>query len=92
MPTPVVAYITSWCPDCHRARRILRELNVECVEIDIEAVPGAEAQMRAINGGLGKVPTLIIGKTILVEPPDATLRSVLQDYLRSGDHTGGNGA
>lgn len=85
MPLSVVAYITSWCPDCHRARRILREMNVACVEIDIERVSGAEAAMRAVNGGSGKVPTIVIGDHVLIEPSDDTLRSALHRYLRDTD-------
>lgn len=79
MPKSVVAYITSWCPDCSRSRRLLVRLGVPFKEIDIEKVDGAENEMRALNGGSGKVPTINIDGKILVEPSDKELTQALQD-------------
>ena len=56
----VLAYITTWCPDCSRSRRVLQRLGMVFVEIDTEKIAGAEEAMRAINGDLGKVPTILI--------------------------------
>lgn len=53
-------YSTSWCPDCHRAERILKERNVAFEKIDIEKNEGAaEIVMRYANGKRS-VPTLIL--------------------------------
>lgn len=80
MPKPVVAYTTSWCPDCHRSKRILKALGIPFKEIDIEEVDGAEAEMRRLNGGSGKVPTIFIGDdVVLIEPTDADLRDAIQE-------------
>ena len=88
----VVAYITSWCPDCTRSRRVLQRLGYIFAEIDTERVPGSEDAMRAINGGSGKVPTILIdgpgGRSVLVEPGDRELA----DALRRCSRTGGSGA
>jgi glutaredoxin len=82
VPKPVVAYTTSWCPDCHRAKRILKQLGVAFQEIDIEEVEGAEAKMRRRNGGSGKVPTIFIGEdVVLIEPSDSELRNKIGEYL-----------
>ena len=82
MPVMVVAYITTWCPDCIRSRRVLQKSGVGFVEIDIEKVDGAEDAMRALNGGSGKVPTILIdgpnGRTILIEPGDRELADALR--------------
>jgi glutaredoxin len=78
MPQPrVVAYTTSWCPDCHRSKRLLVRRGVEFAEIDIERVAGAEAAMRGLNGGSGKVPTILLGDEALVEPTDLDLEAAL---------------
>lgn len=50
-------YTTSWCPDCHRAKRFLSERGIEVEEINIEEVEGAADTVVAQNGGKRKVPT-----------------------------------
>jgi mycoredoxin len=83
----IVAYITHWCPDCVRSRRVLQRSGLPFVEIDIEKTPSAEDAMRAINGGSGKVPTILIesaaGRRVLIEPGD----NELSDALRTTAHT-----
>lgn len=82
MPQPrIVAYTTSWCSDCHRSKRLLAGRGVEFVEIDIERVAGAEAAMRGLNGGSGKVPTILLGDEVLVEPTDRDLEAALDHLL-----------
>ena len=82
----VVAYITSWCPDCTRSRRVLQRLGWVFAEIDTEKIPGAEEAMRAINGGSGKVPTILTdgpgGRSVLVEPGDRELADELRRCSR----------
>jgi mycoredoxin len=78
----IIAYITHWCPDCVRSLRILQRSGLPFVEIDIEKTPSAEDAMRAINGGSGKVPTILIdspaGRRILIEPEDPELTAALR--------------
>ncbi|MCC6728813.1 MAG: glutaredoxin family protein [Chthonomonadales bacterium] len=78
MPRTVVAYVTAWCPDCTRSRRVLKQAGVAFEEIDIERVPGAEDAMRRLNGGRGKVPTIQIDGRVLVEPNDDELRAAIR--------------
>lgn len=77
----VVCYITSWCPDCRRSRRVLQRMGISFQEIDIEQVAGAEETMRSLNGGSGKVPTILIegpsGRITLVEPDNHELTEAL---------------
>ena len=80
MPTAVVAYTTSWCSDCLRSKRVLKQRGVRFAEIDIERVRGAEAAMRAANGGSGKVPTILLDGVVLVEPSDAELAAALDTW------------
>ena len=50
-------YTTTWCPDCHRAKRFLNQHQIAFEEIDIEAVEDAAEVVIRANGGKRKVPT-----------------------------------
>ena len=82
MPLHVLAYMTNWCPDCSRSRRVLQRSGVSFNEIDIDHAAGAETAMREANGGSGKVPTLLIERDgeriVLIEPTDRELTEALQ--------------
>jgi glutaredoxin len=68
-----------------RSRRVLQRSGIPFVEIDIERTPTAEAAMRGLNGGSGKVPTILIdgatGRTVLIEPGDRELAEALRASL-----------
>jgi glutaredoxin 3 len=55
----VVMYVSGWCPYCMQARSLLESKGVAFEEIDIEAVPGARAEMRA-RSGRSTVPQVFI--------------------------------
>ena len=81
MPKQIVVYCTSWCPDCLRTKRLLKQLGVAFDLVDIEEVAGAELEMRRRNGGSGKVPTVLIGDELcLLEPSDAEIRQALTEH------------
>jgi len=46
----IVMYAADWCGYCARARRLLDAKGVAVEEIDVEAVPGAPAEMLARCG------------------------------------------
>ena len=73
----ITVYATSWCPDCRRSIRLLTRLGAPFDLIDIEEEPGAEDRMRAANGGSGKVPTILVGDRVLIEPTDEELRDAV---------------
>jgi len=54
----VIMYVTDWCPYCERARSLLASKGVQTEEIDVDAVPGARAEMRA-RSGRDTVPQMI---------------------------------
>lgn len=59
---PVVTlYGTSWCPYCTRARALLTAKGVSFTDIDIEATPGARAEMQA-RAGRTSVPQIFVGE------------------------------
>ncbi|TLY66001.1 MAG: glutaredoxin 3 [Gammaproteobacteria bacterium] len=53
-------YAADWCGYCARARRLLESKGVTVEEIDVEAVPGAHAEMLA-RSGCSTVPQIFIG-------------------------------
>jgi glutaredoxin len=79
----LVVYTTTWCPDWIRSKRILRRLGVTFDEIDIEEIDGAEIRMKAVNGGIDRVPTIVIGSTVLVEPTESDLVAALKFRIAS---------
>lgn len=53
-------YATSWCGYCARARRLLQSKGATVEEIDVDATPGARAEMIA-HSGQYTVPQIFIG-------------------------------
>jgi mycoredoxin len=65
----LTVYATSWCGDCHRARRFLDEHRVAYRWVDIDQDREAEALVKAVNRGNRSVPTLVFPDgSLLVEP------------------------
>jgi mycoredoxin len=66
---------------------VLQRSGLPFIEIDIEKTPSAEDAMREINGGSGKVPTILIesaaGRRVLIEPGDNELSDALRATGRS---------
>ena len=56
----VQMFATSWCPYCERVRQLLKRKGVDFEEIDVEARPGARAEMTARSGRY-TVPQIFIG-------------------------------
>jgi glutaredoxin 3 len=57
----IVMYVKDWCPYCARARGLLEAKGVAYREIDVEAVPGAQAEMVA-RSGRSSVPQIFVGE------------------------------
>lgn len=74
-PTTIVMYSTSWCPDCHRAKKVLDRENISYINVDIEEDEQGLAFVRELNEGNRVVPTIIFPDgEILVEPSTSALR------------------
>ena len=56
-------YTTSWCPDCHAAKRALQLKGLDYQEINIEEDEQAAEYVMSVNGGRRSVPTLVSGDT-----------------------------
>ena len=55
-------YATGWCPYCAQARDLLQSKGVTWQEIDVDAHPGARAEMMK-RSGRRTVPQIFIGAT-----------------------------
>ena len=58
----IVMYATSWCPYCAEARDLLHSKGAAFQEIDVDAHPGARAEMMS-RSGRRTVPQIFIGET-----------------------------
>lgn len=65
-----------YCPDVARARTHLTLRGVSWTEYDIEADAEAHRQIQA-RTGQSRVPTLIIGDEVLIEPTETELDDAL---------------
>jgi len=74
----LVVYGTSWCPDVARSRALLDRKAIPYVYIDVEEDAVANEYCAALNGGVGKVPTLIFESGLVrIEPSDEVLNRAL---------------
>ncbi len=54
-------YSSSWCPFCHRAKRLLKSKGVAFTEINVDGQPGLRSEMMGRSGGRHTVPQIFIG-------------------------------
>jgi mycoredoxin len=57
----ITMYSTSWCVDCRRAKRFLKDRGVNFVEVNIDEDVDAEELVLQVNDGHRKVPTIKVG-------------------------------
>jgi glutaredoxin len=57
----ITMYCTSWCVDCHRAKKFLKDRGVNFVEVNIDEDVDAEELVFQVNEGRRKVPTIKVG-------------------------------
>ena len=70
----VIMYSTSWCPDCVRAKHVLKQLEVPFEEIDIDTDKDGYQRVVEFNAGKRIVPTIFFPDgTALVEPSNSEL-------------------
>lgn len=79
MADVLTVYATTWCGDCYRTKAFLDRHKVRYEWVDVDAVPGAEALILAINKGHRSVPTLVFPDgTTMTEPTNGELAEKLQ--------------
>ena len=65
----ITMYCTSWCVDCHRAKKFLVERGVNFVEVNIDEDVDAEDLVFQVNEGRRKVPTIKVGERFFACSP-----------------------
>ncbi len=79
MSQKIIVYATAWCPDCHRAKRVLDKASADYEWINISNDDKARAQVEKLNNGNRSVPTIIFPDgDVLVEPSNAVLNQKLE--------------
>ena len=79
-------YSTGWCPDCIRAKAVMRRLKVEYTEIDVDEDSEGYQVVIAHNGGKRIVPTIFFPDgSVLVEPSNKALSEKLIELGLVGD-------
>ena len=74
----ITVYATTWCGDCHRAKRVLDRHAAKYRWIDVDQDEEAAGEVLRINRGLRSVPTILFPDgSVLVEPSDAELEAKL---------------
>jgi mycoredoxin len=74
----ITVYATTWCGDCHRAKRVLDRHGARYLWIDVDEDPEAAEQAVRISGGRRRVPTILFPDgSVLVEPTDPELEAKL---------------
>jgi glutaredoxin-like protein len=69
---------TTWCGDCKRAEKWLKEQNIPFAFIDVDQDSQAQDYVRSVNNGNVVVPTILFPDgSILVEPSDQDLAEKL---------------
>lgn len=53
-------YSSSWCPFCHRAKRLLNSKGVEFAEYNVDTKPALRSEMTNRSGGRRTVPQIFI--------------------------------
>ena len=78
MENTIIVYGTTWCPDCVRAKKVLKKEGVEFRWIDIGKDPEARTFVEQVNDGMRIVPTILFpdGDT-LAEPSYSELSEKL---------------
>lgn len=83
---PITVYWRPGCPYCRRLRTDLHRIGLPAREINIWQDPAAAAVVRSIADGNETVPTVVIGRTGLVNPSATavldTLRRIAPDQAR----------
>lgn len=76
----IVMYSTSWCPDCIRAKYVLKKLNIPFTEIDVDKDKEGLQIVKDHNNGTRVVPTIFFPDgTSLVEPSNQALKDKVME-------------
>jgi glutaredoxin len=73
----VIMYMTDWCGYCRKAREVLKSLDVDLVEYNVEKNPGKRAEFKA-KGGQG-VPLIDVEGVLIPGYNAESIRSAVEE-------------
>ena len=76
----ITMYSTTWCPDCYRVKKFLKDRGVQFHEVNIEQDAASEHLVIRVNHGKRKVPALKVGERYFACSPFSAQR--LADELK----------
>lgn len=80
----VTVYGTSWCPDCHRSKAVLRGHGIGFDWIDIDEDEAGLDFVQSIQNGGRTIPTIVFPDgSYLFEPSDEELANKLGFTLKA---------
>ena len=75
---PIILYTSNYCGHARSVERFFEDYEIKAEVINIDEIPGAREQLKALNRGYASVPTLIFPDgTQLTEPPLRIVREKL---------------
>ena len=67
-------YTTDWCGDCVRSKALLKKLNVDFNEINVDVDQEANEYIKSLQVNQRRIPTIVFDDgSFLVEPSDICL-------------------
>ena len=73
-------YTTDWCGDCVRSKALLKRLNVDFNEIDVDTDQEANEYIKSLQVNQRRIPTIVfVDGSFLVEPSDIDLENKLKE-------------
>ena len=78
-------YTTDWCGYCVRSKALLKKLNVEFSEINVDVNQEANEYIKSLQVNQRRIPTIVFEDgSFLVEPSDIELENKLKelDYIK----------
>ena len=73
-------YTTNWCGDCVRSKALLKKLNVEFNEIDVDLDQEANEYIKSLQVNQRRIPTIVFDDdSFLIEPTDVDLEKKLKE-------------
>ena len=73
----ITFYGADWCPDCRRAKKYLKENNIDYDFVDVDMDQQATQLVESINKGKRIIPTIIINEKSHTNPDNSELAAVL---------------
>lgn len=77
--SPPVVYGAEWCKDCRRSKQLLKRLNVEHIDVDLEAEPDRATEAEELSGRK-RIPVVHFADgLVLSEPSDDELERAVRE-------------